>query len=56
MQQQQEEWRYEWDILEYDAEFLLRKWMSPTVPEDFMGKTVLEAGCGGECCIGRIKE
>jgi SAM-dependent methyltransferase len=52
MQQQQakqEEWKAEWDILEYDAEFLLRKWMSPTVPEDFMWKTVLEAGCGGGC-------
>ncbi|KKU91242.1 MAG: Methylase involved in ubiquinone/menaquinone biosynthesis [Microgenomates group bacterium GW2011_GWA1_48_10] len=47
-----ERFGYEWDkyhqiLPEYEEQF--RKWVTPLKPEDFRGKTILDAGCG----IGR---
>ncbi len=45
-QPRQEEWAYQWARLEDREEWLFREWISPNRPEDFAGKTILDAGCG----------
>ena len=40
-------WRYQWSAFEDDSELLFREWIHPSRLEDFRGKTVLDAGCGG---------
>ncbi len=40
-------WHYQWSALEDDSEMLFREWIRPNRLEDFRGKSVLDAGCGG---------
>ena len=40
-------WLYQWSALEDDSEVLFREWIHPFRLEDFHGKAVLDAGCGG---------
>ena len=48
MQQKQQEWATQWQIFqEQETLFLFQDWIYPQTLEDFRGKTVLEAGCGG---------
>lgn len=45
-QPRQDEWEYQWSRL-WDADsWLFEEWIHPGKLSDFMGKTVLEAGCG----------
>lgn len=43
----QDEWHKQWSMLQDDELFLFKDWIYPNTLEDFNGKTVLEAGCGG---------
>lgn len=47
MQKKQSEWEWQWDKLDYDSRWLFTEWVWPNKLEDFKGKTVLDAGCGG---------
>ena len=40
-------WEWQWSHLEDTSEMLFREWIHPNRIEDFAGKTVLDAGCGG---------
>ncbi len=40
-------WAWQWSHLEDDSEMLFREWIEPNRLEDFRGKAVLDAGCGG---------
>jgi SAM-dependent methyltransferase len=44
---ERELWRYQWNTFEDASEMLFREWIFPNEIEDFGGKTVLDAGCGG---------
>ena len=46
-QEKQIEWFEQWKMLEDDELFLFRDWIYPNTLEDFIGKDVLECGCGG---------
>ena len=46
-QLKQEEWYEQWQLVEDNEFFLFRDWIIPNTIEDFSGKDVLEAGCGG---------
>lgn len=46
-QEKQIEWFEQWEMLEDDELFLFRDWIYPTTLDDFVGKKVLECGCGG---------
>jgi SAM-dependent methyltransferase len=41
------EWREQWTLFQDSERFLFEEWIAPVTIEDFRGKTVLEAGCGG---------
>jgi SAM-dependent methyltransferase len=40
-------WAWQWSHLEDTSETLFREWIHPNRIEDFAGKQVLDAGCGG---------
>jgi SAM-dependent methyltransferase len=40
-------WTWQWSHLEDTSETLFREWIHPNRIEDFAGKEVLDAGCGG---------
>lgn len=49
-QEQQDEWRQQWTLMagdEHQNEELFWEWISPLTVDDFRGKRVLDAGCGG---------
>lgn len=46
-QLKQDEWHKQWSVLHDNELFLFKDWIYPNTLEDFSGKTVLEAGCGG---------
>ncbi|HOW28068.1 MAG TPA: class I SAM-dependent methyltransferase [Elusimicrobiota bacterium] len=46
-QEKQSEWSYQWSRLEDRNRWLFDDWIFPNRLEDFKGKTVLDAGCGG---------
>jgi len=46
-QARQGEWHDQWSMFLDDARFLFEEWIFPNRLEDFSGKDVLEAGCGG---------
>jgi SAM-dependent methyltransferase len=41
------EWREQWTLFQDSERFLFEEWIAPFTVDDFRGKTVLEAGCGG---------
>lgn len=43
----QSEWHEQWSLLQDNDLSLFLHWIHPMTLEDFRGKTVLEAGCGG---------
>lgn len=45
-QAKQPEWQYQWENFEETEEFLFRHWIQPRTLDDFVGKRVLDAGCG----------
>ena len=47
MQQKQSEWTWQWAHLQDDNQWLFQEWIHPHRLEDFRGKDVLDAGCGG---------
>ncbi len=47
MQKKQSEWKWQWNKLDYDSQWLFTEWIYPNKLEDFNNKTVLDAGCGG---------
>lgn len=47
MQQKQDEWAWQWAHLQDDNLWLFQEWIWPNRLEDFRGKDVLDAGCGG---------
>jgi SAM-dependent methyltransferase len=47
MQAKQSEWHKQWTMFRDDERFLFTEWIAPVTLEDFRGKSVLEAGCGG---------
>lgn len=46
MQEKHDEWDWQWSRLDNRVEWVLRDWLLPNKPEDFAGKTLLDAGCG----------
>ena len=46
-QVKQREWHDQWTLLADNEEFLFRDWIYPVTLEEFLGKSVLECGCGG---------
>ncbi|MBX3175899.1 MAG: class I SAM-dependent methyltransferase [Candidatus Hydrogenedentes bacterium] len=46
-QEKQSKWLEQWKAFRDEELFLFEEWISPNKLEDFRGKTVLEAGCGG---------
>ena len=52
MQQKQEEWKWQWEQLRDECEWLFRDWIAPNTLEDFRGTTVLDCGCGSGQHIG----
>jgi SAM-dependent methyltransferase len=47
VQPQQDEWRAQWSMFEDQELFLFQDWIHPLTLDDFRGRRVLEAGCGG---------
>jgi SAM-dependent methyltransferase len=47
VQAKQSEWHEQWSMLHDEERFLFEDWIAPNRLEDFRGKDVLEAGCGG---------
>lgn len=47
MQEKQQEWLDQWSLFKDEELFLFQDWIFPNVLDDFQGKSVLEAGCGG---------
>lgn len=47
MQNKQNEWHDQWSLVQDGELGLFKDWIAPFKLEDFRGKTVLEAGCGG---------
>lgn len=41
------EWREQWSLFQDSEQFLFEEWIAPMTLNDFQGKTVFEAGCGG---------
>ena len=41
------EWHDQWSLFRDDERFLFEEWIRPVELEDFRGREVLEAGCGG---------
>lgn len=58
-QQREQEWTWQWSHMqgqEHQTEQLFWEWVSPLTREDFCGKRVLDAGCGGGHMLGYIKD
>jgi 2-polyprenyl-3-methyl-5-hydroxy-6-metoxy-1,4-benzoquinol methylase len=53
-QSKQFEWQYQWENFEETQEFLFRHWIQPRTIDDFAGKRVLDAGCGGGQDVRRV--
>ncbi|MCM2284785.1 MAG: class I SAM-dependent methyltransferase [Desulfobacula sp.] len=46
-QVQQTEWHWQWSHHQSETEFLFFDWIAPRTLDDFNGKRVFDAGCGG---------
>jgi len=46
-QKKQFEWKWQWEKVYDDNEWLFTEWIKPTKLKDFKGKTALDCGCGG---------
>ncbi len=46
-QRHQQEWAWQWEHFQDDERWLFTDWILPNTLEDFRGKRVLDAGCGG---------
>jgi SAM-dependent methyltransferase len=46
-QKQQKEWHWQWSHHESETEFLFFDWIAPRTLDDFRGKRIFDAGCGG---------
>ncbi len=46
-QAKQADWLYQWSTFEDDSRMLFTEWIHPGTLEDFRGRSVLDAGCGG---------
>lgn len=58
IQKKQSQWHEQWRIMsgdEYQTEELFWEWIAPLAKEDFRGKKVLDAGCGGGHMLGYIE-
>lgn len=47
VQARQREWHRQWELFKDEELFLFKDWIFPAALEDFLGKDVLECGCGG---------
>ncbi len=47
LQRKQNDWEWEWNNYDGEDEWLFHDWILPNTLEDFRGKRVLDAGCGG---------
>jgi SAM-dependent methyltransferase len=47
LQPRQREWAWQWERFVDAEEWLFRDWIHPVALEDFRGKRVMDAGCGG---------
>lgn len=47
VQNRQKQWLEQWNQFEDNERFLFEDWIKPNQLDDFQGKRVLEAGCGG---------
>jgi SAM-dependent methyltransferase len=57
-QEAQSEWTEQWARFAGDpfqTEALFWEWVAPLVPEDFRGRRVLDAGCGGGHMLGYLR-
>ena len=45
-QKKQSEWLEQWTLLQDNEKFLFEEWIYPNRLEDFVGKSVLDCGCG----------
>jgi len=58
-QQPEPEWAWQWAHMqgeEHQSEQLFWEWVSPLTREDFRGKRVLDAGCGGGHMLGYVAD
>jgi SAM-dependent methyltransferase len=58
-QQPEHEWTWQWSHMqgeEHQSEPLFWEWVSPLTREDFRGKRVLDAGCGGGHMLGYLQD
>lgn len=56
MQQKQSEWAWQWERLRHGSEWLFSEWIWPCTLDDFRGKDVLDAGCGGGQHLALVAE
>jgi SAM-dependent methyltransferase len=52
------EWHWQWSHMsgpEHQSERLFWEWVHPLTPEDFRGRTVLDAGCGAGHMLGYLR-
>jgi len=47
IQRKQDDWKWQWERFEDKERWLFEHWIWPNTMEDFRGKRVLDAGCGG---------
>lgn len=47
IQRKQDDWKWQWERFEDKERWLFEHWIWPNTLEDFRGKRVLDAGCGG---------
>jgi 2-polyprenyl-3-methyl-5-hydroxy-6-metoxy-1,4-benzoquinol methylase len=47
LQKKQDDWKWQWERFEDKERWLFSDWIFPNTLEDFRGKRVLDAGCGG---------
>lgn len=47
IQRKQDDWKWQWERFEDKERWLFSDWIWPNTLEDFRGKRVLDAGCGG---------
>jgi SAM-dependent methyltransferase len=47
IQRKQDDWKWQWERFEDKERWLFSDWILPNKLEDFRGKRVLDAGCGG---------
>lgn len=58
VQQPQSEWTEQWTRFEgeqFQTEALFWEWLAPLGPDDFRGRRVLDAGCGGGHMLGYLR-